>query len=148
MADTKRMTTRSRQVMTLAESQASRLGHVTVEPEHVLLGLAEEREGVAGNVLKNLGASYKRLKALITTSSPELVDVVHWSEATDQLIESAMEEARRLNHNYIGTEHLLLAFCRLTEGNALDLLSQSGIQQAEIRLEVLNLLGYGPMEGE
>ena len=143
MVDPKRMTDRSRQVMTLAESQARRLGHVTVEPEHVLLGLAEERKGVAGNVLKNLGATYKRLEESIATSSPEPVNVPTWSAATDHLIEAAMEEARCLNHGYIGTEHLLLAVCCVAEGNTQRLLEKCGIDPAEVRLEVFNLLGYG-----
>ena len=140
------MTDRSRRVMTLAKLQATRLGHVMVEPEHILLGLAEEREGVAGNVLKDLGATYEQLKRFeefITTSSPEPVSVPTWSAATDDLIEAAMEEARCLNHNYIGTEHLLLAVCCVTDGNAQRLLAQCGIHPAEVRLEVFNLLGYG-----
>jgi ATP-dependent Clp protease ATP-binding subunit ClpC len=128
--------------MTMAWLQAKRLGHATVEPEHVLLGLAEERDGVAGNVLKNLGASYKRLEEFATPSSPNPINVAPWSEAIHHLIEAALEEAYHLNHNYIGTEHLLLAVCRLTDGSAQHLLAQCGMQQADVRLEVLNILGH------
>lgn len=148
MVDIRRMTDRSKKVMFLAESQAKQWGLEAVEPEHVLLGLAQEGTGVAANVLKSLGADYKRLVETSALPWREPAANVYWSMATDQLIESAMEEARHLGHNYIGTEHLLLAVCRLTEGNALHLLAQCGIQQAEVRLEVLNLLGYGPRERE
>jgi ATP-dependent Clp protease ATP-binding subunit ClpA len=91
--------------MTLAELQALRLGHVTVEPEHVLLGLAEEWEGVAGNVLKDLGATYKRLSSDYSCVSNETA-----SEGVEGVVTSSLQRRREAGHEFTGCVAVCLGF--------------------------------------
>lgn len=141
-----RLTDRSRKVLALAESQARRLGHPTVEPEHVLLGLAEERHGVAAHALRNLGADHEAVRAHAETQMPGGRSDSPYapipSSAAVQLLSRALIEANRLDHSYPGTEHLLLAITRLDEGSVPATISALGLTPQQIRAEVYDLLGH------
>jgi ATP-dependent Clp protease ATP-binding subunit ClpC len=143
------MTDRARTVMVLAEGQVRRLGSDKVEPEHVLLALAEEGKGVAAHVLRELGIGSDELKHIthtiryVQTSDR---DAVGWSDATWRLLALAEHEAEKLSHHYIGTEHLLLAIAGVTDGVVGTAFEQWGIAPKKIRSEVYSLLGYSENE--
>ena len=147
------MTFRSSHVLELAEEHAARLGDSVIDPKHVLLGLAEEGKGVGAHVLSNFGASYEALRKVIGTGdvSPRLADEdrkIGFSSATERLLETAMDEATKLNHRYIGTEHLLLATSRVGDGAVLQAFASLSIVPALIRREVYDLLGHGEEDPE
>lgn len=146
MIDTRRMTDRARRVLALAESQATRLRAVAVEPEHLLIGLAEEGEGVAANVLRWLGAEFEQLKsaleAITPTSSCPQGEPLSWSVKMEQAIVRAFEEMTPLNHNYVGTEHLVLAIAMETDGLVPRLLAACMVRPEDIRRETFELLGH------
>lgn len=149
MFDTRRMTERSRHVMVLAEAQAKRVRSVDLQPEHVLLGLAEEGAGVAANVLRRLGAVFEQLKsafdAIVLVGNANQCDSAPSSERAEQLIVRAYDEALLLNHNYIGTEHLALAISQETDGLVPLLLAACSVDPKEVRRETYNLLGHGDL---
>lgn len=145
MAGRERMTARACQVMAIAEQEARRRGAAAVGPEHVLLGLALEGAGLAAGVLRNLGASAERLTkalpvAVSETGSPEPLP---WASTTEQVLSQATAELVLLHHNYIGTEHLLLAVVRAESGAVPDLLSCLGVAPECVRQEVYDVLGHG-----
>lgn len=146
MIDTRRMTDRSRRVLALAESQATRMRAVNVEPEHVLLGLAEEGKGVAANVLRRAGAGFEQLKSALDAIVPPVdcwqSEPLSWSEKAVQAVNRAYEEMQPLNHNYVGTEHLLLAISREADGLVPRLLTACAVRPEDIRCETYNLLGH------
>ncbi|MDB5390927.1 MAG: clpC [Planctomycetaceae bacterium] len=143
-----RFTDRARSVMRLANQEARRLGNHYIGTEHILLGLVKEGTGVAANVLKNLGVELDQIRneveSLVQTG-PADHDILMKLPSTPfgkKVIEYSMEEARSLNHNYVGTEHLLLGLARVNEGAAAQALMKLGLTLEEIRDEVLNLLGH------
>src|SRR5437588_10840947 len=143
-----RFTDRARKVMQLANQEAQRLNHEYIGTEHILLGLVKEGSGVAANVLKNLGIDLHKIRLeieRITGSSPEVgtPGKLPQTPRAKKVIEFAIEEARSLNHNYVGTEHLLLGLLREQEGVAAQVLMNLGLKLEEVREEVLNLLGAG-----
>src|SRR6201995_5567852 len=108
-----RFTDRARKVMQLANQEAQRFNHEHIGTEHILLGLVKEGSGVAANVLKNLDADLRKIRQeveKIVQTSPEVPTHGKLAQTprAKKVIEYAMEEARSLNHNYVGTEHLLL----------------------------------------
>jgi len=145
-----RFTDRSRKVMMLANQAAIRLNHEYIGTEHVLLGLLQEGSGVASNVLKNLDLSIAKLEETSTNIvqvGPGLVRVGVYGQLpqtprTKKVLEYAVEEARTLGHNYVGTEHILLGLLRETEGVAGQVLVKCGCKIEDVREEVLNLLGH------
>ena len=143
-----RFTDRARKVMQLANQEAQRFNHEYVGTEHVLLGLVKEGSGVAANVLKNLGVDLRKIRVeveKIVQSGPDMVTMGRLPQTprAKKVIEYAIEEARNLNHNYVGTEHLLLGLLREQEGVAAQVLMNLGLKLEEVREEVLNLLGHG-----
>jgi ATP-dependent Clp protease ATP-binding subunit ClpC len=143
-----RFTDRARKVMQLADRQARRLRHPYVGTEHILLGLAEEGSGVAANVLKNLDVdlhAIRRESEKIIGSGPDLVTMRRLPQTprAKRVIELAMEEARTLQHSYVGTEHLLLGLIREEEGVAAQVLKNVGLKLEDVRNEIVNLLGAG-----
>ena len=143
-----RFTDRARKVMQLANQEAQRFNHEYIGTEHVLLGLVKEGSGVAANVLKNLDVDLRRIRAeveKIVQSGPDMVTMgkLPQTPRAKKVIEYAMEEARNLNHNYVGTEHLLLGLLRESEGVAAQVLMNLGLKLEDVREEVLNLLGHG-----
>ena len=147
-----RFTDRARKVMQLANQEAQRFNHEYIGTEHVLLGLVKEGSGVAANVLKNLDIDLRKIRLeveKIVQSGPDMVTMgkLPQTPRAKKVIEYAMEEARNLNHNYVGTEHLLLGLLREQEGVAAQVLMNLGLKLEDVRDEVLNLLGHG-IEGE
>ena len=147
-----RFTDRARKVMQLANQEAQRFNHEYVGTEHVLLGLIKEGSGVAANVLKNLNVDLRKIRLeieKIVQSGPDMVTMgkLPQTPRAKKVIEYSMEEARNLNHNYVGTEHLLLGLLREQEGIAAQVMINLGLKLEEVREEVLNLLGHGMEAG-
>ena len=149
-----RFTDRARKVMQLANQEAQRFNHEYIGTEHILLGLVKEGSGVAANVLKNLDVDLKKIRMeveKIVQSGPDMVTIgrLPHTPRAKKVIEYCNEEARNLNHNYVGTEHLLLGLLREQEGVAAQVLMNLGLKLEEVREEVLNLLGHStPMPPE
>lgn len=146
-----RFTDRARKVMQLANQEAQRFNHEYIGTEHILLGLVKEGSGVAANVLKNLDVDLRKIRIEvenIVQPGPDIVTMgkLPQTPRAKKVIEYAMEEARNLNHNYVGTEHLLLGLLREQEGVAAQVLMNLGLKLEDVREEVLNLLGHG-LEG-
>src|ERR1700750_3295016 len=147
-----RFTDRARKVMQLANQEAQRFNHEDIGTENVLLGLIKEGSGVAANVLKNLDVDLRKIRLEVeklVQSGPDMVTMgkLPQTPRAKKVIEYSMEEARNLNHNYVGTEHILLGLLREQEGVAAQVLMNLGLKLEEVREEVLNLLGHG-IEGE
>ncbi|MEX2316994.1 MAG: ATP-dependent Clp protease ATP-binding subunit, partial [Pirellulales bacterium] len=143
-----RFTDRARKVMQLANQEAQRFNHEYIGTEHVLLGLIKEGSGVAANVLKNLDVDLRKIRLEVeklVQSGPDMVTMgkLPQTPRAKKVIEYSMEEARNLNHNYVGTEHILLGLLREQEGVAAQVLMNLGLKLEEVREEVLNLLGHG-----
>jgi ATP-dependent Clp protease ATP-binding subunit ClpC len=142
-----RFTDRARKVMQLANQEAQRFNHEYIGTEHILLGLVKEGSGVAANVLKNLDVDLRKIRLEVeklVQSGPEMVTMgkLPHTPRAKKVIEYAVEEARNLNHNYVGTEHLLLGLLREEEGVAAQVLRNLGLKLEDVREEVLNLLGH------
>ena len=143
-----RFTDRARKVMQLANQEAQRFNHEYIGTEHVLLGLIKEGSGVAANVLKNLDIDLRKIRMEVeklVQSGPDMVTMgkLPQTPRAKKVIEYSMEEARNLNHNYVGTEHILLGLLREQEGVAAQVLMNLGLKLEDVREEVLNLLGHG-----
>jgi ATP-dependent Clp protease ATP-binding subunit ClpC len=143
-----RFTDRARKVMQLANQEAQRFNHEYIGTEHILLGLVKEGSGVAANVLKNLDVDLRKIRMeveKIVQSGPDMVTMgkLPQTPRAKKVIEYSMEEARNLNHNYVGTEHILLGLLREQEGVAAQVLMNLGLKLEDVREEVLNLLGHG-----
>jgi ATP-dependent Clp protease ATP-binding subunit ClpC len=139
--------------MQLANQEAQRFNHEYIGTEHILLGLVKEGSGVAANVLKNLDVDLRKIRLEVeklVQSGPEMVTMgkLPQTPRAKKVIEYSMEEARQLNHNYVGTEHILLGLLREQEGVAAQVLMNLGLKLEEVREEVLNLLGHGLEGGE
>jgi ATP-dependent Clp protease ATP-binding subunit ClpC len=148
-----RFTDRARKVMQLANQEAQRFNHEYIGTEHVLLGLIKEGSGVAANVLKNLDIDLRKIRLEVeklVQSGPDMVTMgkLPQTPRAKKVIEYAMEEARNLGHNYVGTEHILLGLLREQEGVAAQVLMNLGLKLEDVREEVLNLLGHGMEGGE
>src|SRR5689334_14380012 len=143
-----RFTDRARKVMQLANQEAQRFNHEYIGTEHILLGLVKEGTGVAANVLKNLDIDLRKIRLeveKIVQAGPDMVTMgkLPQTPRAKKVIEYSIEEARNLNHNYVGTEHLLLGLLREQEGVAAQVLMNLNLKLDEVREEVLNLLGHG-----
>jgi len=148
-----RFTDRARKVMALANQEAQRLNHEYIGTEHILLGLVKEGSGVGANVLKNLDVDLRKVRLEVeklVKAGPEMVTMGRLPQTprAKKVIEYAIEEARNLNHNYVGTEHLLLGLLREHDGVAAQVLMNLGLKLEEVREEVLNLLGAGNENAE
>ena len=144
---------RARKVMALANQEAQRLNHEYIGTEHILLGLVKEGSGVGANVLKNLDIDLRKVRMEVeklVKAGPEMVTMgkLPQTPRAKKVIEYAIEEARNLNHNYVGTEHLLLGLLREHDGVAAQVLMNLGLKLEEVREEVLNLLGAGNERSE
>ena len=148
-----RFTDRARKVMALANQEAQRFNHEYIGTEHVLLGLVKEGSGVGANVLKNLDVDLRKVRLEVeklVKAGPEMVTMgkLPQTPRAKKVIEYAIEEARNLNHNYVGTEHLLLGLLREHDGVAAHVLMNLGLKLEQVREEVLNLLGAGTEQEE
>src|SRR6187200_3377548 len=142
-----RFTDRARKVMQLANQEAQRFNHEYIGTEHILLGLVKEGTGVAANVLKNLDIDLRKIRLeveKIVQAGPDMVTMGRLPQTprAKKVIEYSIEEARNLNHKYVGTEHLLLGLLREQEGVAAQVLMNLGLRLEDVREEVLNLLGH------
>ena len=138
-----RFTQRARRVLSLAHQEAERMRHNYIGTEHVLLGLIREEGGVAGRVLRELGLEVERVQELVERmvgTGQYKGGKLDLSPGTQQVLEHAVDEARRMGHHYIGTEHLLLGLVRYGEGVALDVLRKMGVTPEQIRRQTRRVL--------
>jgi len=137
-----RFTQRARRVLSLAHQEAERARKNRIGTEHLLLGLMEEEGGVAGRVLRELGMDSDRMREIverIAGSGDYTGGKIELAPETQQVLEQAVEEARRLGHHYIGTEHILLGLVR-GEGTAMDVLRKLGVTPDQIRRQTRRVL--------
>ncbi|MHC1782096.1 MAG: ATP-dependent Clp protease ATP-binding subunit [Anaerolineaceae bacterium] len=138
-----RFTQRARRVLSLAHQEAERLHQSTIGSEHLLLGLMQEEGGVAGRVLRDLGLETDRLREVIEKISGTgqyRGGKIELSPETQQVLEYAIEEARKMGHHYIGTEHILLGLVHTGEGSANDVLKKLGVTPEQIRRQTRRVL--------
>jgi len=143
-----RFTQRARRVLSLAHEEAERLHHNYIGTEHLLLGLIREEGGVAGRVLRNLGLDPARVKDMVerlTGVGRNAGSRIELAPGTEQVLQMAIEEARRMGHHYIGTEHLLLGMIRQNEGVGMDVLRRLGTSPEQIRRETRRVLQEAPI---
>jgi ATP-dependent Clp protease ATP-binding subunit ClpC len=143
-----RFTDRARKVIQLARDESRRLNHKCVGTEHILLGLLKANPGVGVTALKKLGVDLDsvRLRVASTMQRDKSVESEHrliQSLREERVIEYAWEEARNLNHNYVGTEHLLLASLREAEGVPSQVLREFAVSLETVRVETLNVIKDG-----
>ncbi|HEX7065062.1 MAG TPA: ATP-dependent protease ATP-binding subunit ClpC [Bacillales bacterium] len=139
-----RFTERAQKVLALAQEEAVRLGHNNVGTEHILLGLIREGEGIAAKALASLGLEAEKIQKEVETligRGQEAVQTIHYTPRAKKVIELSMDEARKLGHSYVGTEHILLGLIREGEGVAARVLNNLGISLNKARQQVLQLLG-------
>jgi len=138
---------RARRVLTLAQEEAQHFNHSYIGTEHILLGLLREDEGVGAKVLANLGVSLSKARSavefIIGRGEKPITGEIGLTPRAKRVIELAIDEARHLSHNYIGTEHLLLGLLREGGGVAADVLDSFGITLEQTRAETLHVLGEG-----
>lgn len=141
-----RFTERARKVMQLARQEAQRLGNDYVGTEHILLGLVKEGTGVAAQVLKNFSIDLKRVRLEVekhcNTSSPSITpsQQLKLTPTAKRVLELSLDEAKSMNHNYIGTEHLLLGILRENDSIAAKVLQSLGLHLEDVREEVMSFL--------
>jgi len=148
VADSKmeRFTQRARRVLSLAHEEAERMRHNYIGTEHLLLGLIREEGGVAGRVLRELDLDSERVKEMVerlTAASRPPAGRIELAPTTEQVLQFAIEEARRMGHHYIGTEHLLLGLVRQDEGVAVDVLKRMGVTPEQVRRQTRRVLQEG-----
>jgi len=139
-----KFTERARKVLNLAQEEAQRFQHNYIGTEHLLLGLVREEEGVAAKVLSNLGVELDKVRSAVEAIIGR-GDRILWGEIgltprAKKVIELAVDEARRLNHHYIGTEHLLLGLVREGEGIAAGVLESLGVNLEKVRTQTIQVL--------
>ena len=139
-----RFTDRARKVLTLAQDEAQRFNHNYIGTEHLLLGLVREGEGVAAKVLENLNVELAKVRQavefIIGRGERPVLGEIGLTPRAKKVIELAIDEARRLGHNYIGTEHLLLGLVREEGGIASGVLESLGVSLDKVRHEVVRVL--------
>jgi ATP-dependent Clp protease ATP-binding subunit ClpC len=142
MAGMERFTQRARRVLSLAHQEAERGHQGSIGTEHLLLGLMEEDGGVAGRVLRELGLESGRVREIIervgTEGRTEEIKI-ELAPDTQQVLEYAVDEARRLGHHYIGTEHILLGLVRV-DGMAMEVLRRLGVTADQVRRQTRRVL--------
>jgi ATP-dependent Clp protease ATP-binding subunit ClpC len=140
-----RFTDRARKIIVAAEEQSRELGHTNIEPEHILLALAKAQEGLARKALDQLDVTYDQLLEKVVERTPRNADTVMpgkipFSERSKNLLQATLEEAIGLAHNYIGTEHMLLAMHRDETSPAARFLTDLGADSAALHGKVEELL--------
>jgi len=146
MAGMERFTQRARRVLSLAHQEAEKMHKDAISTEHLLLGLIEEDGGVAGRVLRDLGLESVRVREMtervsgLGESDSKRLDL---TPGVQEVLEFAIEEARKMGHHYIGTEHILLGLVRSDQGFALEVLKKLGITAEQIRRQTRRVLQEG-----
>ncbi|HUY76056.1 MAG TPA: ATP-dependent Clp protease ATP-binding subunit [Ktedonobacterales bacterium] len=142
-----KFTERARKVLSLAQEEAQRFNHNYIGTEHLLLGLVREGDGVAAKVLSNLGVELNKVRSavefIIGRGDRIVLGEIGLTPRAKKVIELAVDEARRLNHHYIGTEHLLLGLVREGEGIAAGVLESLGVNLEKVRSETIKVLNQG-----
>lgn len=139
-----RFTERAQKVLALSQEEAIRIGHSNIGTEHILLGLVREGEGIAAKALLALGLSPEKVQQEVETligRGQGVAQTVHYTPRAKKVIELSMDEARKLGHSYVGTEHVLLGLIREGEGVAARVLNNLGVSLNKARQQVLQLLG-------
>src|SRR5436189_4788505 len=147
-----RFNDRAKRVLALAQDEAIRFNHNYIGTEHLLLGLVREGEGVAARVLDSLGVELSKVRTAVefiigrgdSTTSPSEITL---SPRTKKVIELAIDEARKLGHSHVGTEHLLLGLVREGEGIAAGVLESLGVNLDKVRHEVIRVLSQSSSVG-
>ncbi|MGA2158802.1 MAG: ATP-dependent Clp protease ATP-binding subunit [Dehalococcoidia bacterium] len=138
---------RARRALTRAQEEAQHFGHNYIDTEHILLGLIAEEDSVASQVLANLGVAVSKVRSavefIVGRGGRPNTSEVGLTPRAKKVIELAVDEARRLNHSYIGTEHLLLGLLREREGSAAGVLESLGVTLDRVMTEVNKLLNTG-----
>ncbi len=143
MAGMERFTARARRVLSLAHQEAEKASHDKIGTEHLLLGLLLEDGGVASRVLRDLGLEEERVRDVlgkISDTPPTYTGQIELGDDTQMVLEAAIEEARRMGHHYIGTEHLLLGLVNANNGLAMEMLKRLGVTPEQIRRQTRRVL--------
>jgi ATP-dependent Clp protease ATP-binding subunit ClpC len=147
-----KFTERARRVLTLAQEEAQRFNHNYIGTEHLLLGLVREGDGVAAKVLSNLGVELNKVRSavefIIGRGDRQSTGEIGLTPRAKKVIELAVDEARRLSHSYIGTEHLLLGLVREGEGIAAGVLESLGVNLERVRGETTRILAQTQTSGQ
>jgi ATP-dependent Clp protease ATP-binding subunit ClpA len=141
-----KFTERVRRALSLAQEEAQRFQHNYIGTEHLLLGLARQQDGIAAQVLKNLGVELDKVRStvefIIGRGDHIILGEISLTPRAKKVIELAVDEARQLNHPYIGTEHLLLGLVREGEGIAVGALESLGVSLVSVRAETLKIIKH------
>ena len=147
-----RFTDRARRVVVLAQEEARMLNHNYIGTEHLLLGLIHEGEGIGARALESLGVTLnavrEQVQSIVGPSPQAPSGHIPFTPRAKKVLELSMREAIQLNHGYIGTEHILLGMVRASEGVANQVLSKVGVQGAEVRQAVMDLISGYPGNNE
>src|SRR5262249_6412401 len=147
-----KFTERAQKVLQLAQEEAQRFNHNYIGTEHLLLGLVREGEGIAAKVLTNLGVQLDHVRSgvefIIGRGDRPVEGDIGLTPRAKKVIELSVDEARRLNHHYIGTEHLLLGLVREGEGIAAGVLESLGVSLDKVRAQVIYVLNLSVAASE
>ncbi len=139
-----KFTERAKKVLSLAQAESQRMQHNTIGSEHILLGLVREGEGVGARILQNLGVDLAEVREAVREQLDKgnriVLGEIGLTKEGKRVVEQAVDEARRLNHHYIGTEHLLLAITSMPESVAAQVLAKLGANRERVRAETLRIL--------
>lgn len=139
-----RFTERAQKVLALSQEEAVRLGHNNIGTEHILLGLVREGNGIAAKALQSLGLEVKKIQQEVESLigvGKQPMQTIHYTPRAKKVVELSQDEARKLGHSYVGTEHILLGLIREGEGVAARVLNNLGVSLNKARQQVLQLLG-------
>jgi len=139
-----RFTERAQKVLALSQEEAIRLGHHNIGTEHILLGLVREGEGIAAKALKELGLEVRKIQSEVEKligKGNQPMKSIHYTPRAKKVVELSQDEARKLGHSYVGTEHILLGLIREGEGVAARVLHNLDVSLNKARQQVLQLLG-------
>ncbi len=146
MSDPDRLDTfteRARKVLDLAQEEAQQLNHNYVGTEHLLLGLVREGQGMGVLVLKHLGVNLDEVRSAVEAQlgggDQAGVEEIGWTPLTKKVIELAADESRRLNHHFVGAEHLLMGLVRTGEGVAASVLENLGVNLEKVRIQAIRV---------
>ncbi len=139
-----RFTERAQKVLALSQEEAIRLQHNNIGTEHILLGLVREGDGIAGKALEELGLKVDTIQTEVEKligKGKGPTKTIHYTPRAKKVVELSQDEARKLSHSYVGTEHILLGLIREGEGVAARVLNNLGVSLTKARQQVLQLLG-------
>src|SRR3954449_13401803 len=144
MAQFDKFTERARKVLTLAQEEAQRFNHNYIGTEHLLLGIVREGDGVAARVFSNMNVRLPKVREavefIIGQGKEPVVGDIGLTPRAKKVLELAVDESRRLNHHYIGTEHLLVGLVREGEGIAAGILESLGANLEKVRSQVMQVV--------